>query len=166
MRKINKRVQGKQLVPEPAKQVRPIVPYWEDPVYRCLAGLHRVAQTSGNNSEVARLAELLQKVADKSLADEIYFKLDAERKVIQKKTKLEQKKQQKGMLVSSKLAVQSQPSVNIIELKKRIFNPQTSPQNMIKALEALPVDERKKTVSSLTSFLRGKITKYLQSKGY
>ena len=151
--------------PETARPaVRPNVPYWEDPVYRFVSGMHRKAQTVGNQADVARMAELMQRLVNKSLPDDTYLKLDAERRAYQQKEKQERKKMQKGKV--ERQVTELRPSVNVAELKRRIFNPQTAPQNMIKALEALPADERKKTVQSLTPFLRSKIAKYLQSRGY
>ena len=147
---------------QPVRQVRPNLPYWEDPVYRYVSGLHKRVQIKGNAAELSRLAELMQKIVNKSLSDEIYFKLDADRKEFQRKMKQLRKKQQKSDHIVSKDS--SAPSINIAELKRRIFNPQTSSQNMIKALEAMPAEDRKKTIQSLTPYLKSKIAKYLQSK--
>ena len=48
------------------------------------------------------------------------------------------------------------------ELKKRIFNPRVSKENMIKAIEALPPAERKATIAGLPPGLKRKLGGYLQ----
>ena len=143
---------------KPVERVRPKVPYWEDPVYRFVSGMQRRAQTVGHEAEVARYSELMQRLVEKKLPDDAYFTLDAQRRELQRQQKAERKKNQK------KPANVQEPAsnVDVTALKRRVFNPQTSQQNMIKSLEAMPAAERKKTISSLTTFLRSKIKKYLQ----
>ena len=147
------------------KSVRLNVFYWEDPVYRYVSRLCKQAHSISRPVEAARLAELMQRLVSKSLPDNIYFMLDVERRQAQKQQKQERKKKQRdgGRLVGKKNSV---PAVNVAELKKRVFNPQTSQHNMIRALEAMPADERGKTIENLTSFLRSKIVSWLKKKGY
>ncbi len=97
------------------------------------------------------------------MLNETYFELDAKRRVFERMRKVEKKKQVHQRPVQS---VIEKSMVNVQELKRRIFNPQTSPKNMVKALEALPADERKKVIHDLTSFLRSKIQPYLKQQGY
>ena len=56
--------------------------------------------------------------------------------------------------------------MNVSELKKRIFNPQVSRENVIKALEALPAGERRVTIAGLPSGLRRKLGEYLKDGGH
>jgi len=161
-----KKQEKKPKLPEQKKPLRPNVQYWEDPVYRYVSGRYKTAQAAGNHAEVALFAEFMQKIVGKSLPDEVYFRLDTERKAFQQQQKKERKKGREVNALKQRQVTEPRSAINVAELKRRVFNPQTSSQNMIKALEAMPTDERKKTIRSLTSFLKSKIAKYLQSRGY
>ncbi len=135
--------------------------YWDDPVYHYLSALKKSAIETKSALEIARVDDLIKKVVNTSITEIEYNSL------------LEQYRQFKKMRKKQKQVQQQKPAqieetarLNISELKRRIFNPQTSPENMIKALEMLPKDERVKTVGRLTAFLRSKILPYLKQKGY
>ena len=119
---------------------RPDVPYWDDPVYRHLSRLHRDAQAEGVDVDVAQLDALMQKLIDGSISDERYGELASEGSAARKREKQERKTRQKPVRARS---AEDAPSVNLADLKKRIFNPQVSRDNMIKAIEALPPAERR-----------------------
>ena len=54
------------------------------------------------------------------------------------------------------------PSVNVADLKKRIFNRNVSRENVIKALDALPSAERKAVIADLPPGLRRRLAEYLK----
>lgn len=104
----------------------------------------------------------MQELVNGSMSDEIYWQLDAEAKADRKQRKLERKQRQKP---SSVRPVEEASSVNIADLKKRIFNRHVSRENVIKALEALPPAERKSTIAGLPPGLKRKLGQYLDGKG-
>jgi hypothetical protein len=134
--------------------------YWEDPVFRFLSRQHRIAQDSRNGTEAVRLGELLQKVMQGTLPDEEYFRIMEDRRIAESALK-KQKGKHGQPVISEKV---QKPGVNIGELKRRIFNAQTSAENMIKAMDALPKEERIRTARSLPPFLRSKIAGYLKNR--
>lgn len=139
---------------EKPEQDRPDVPYWEDPVYRYLSRLQREDEAS----EV--LAEQMQSLVDGTMDDGLYAELVAEasaaRKQLKQERKAKQKRRPRRAPDGDDTSVQ-----NTAELKKRIFNPRVSKENMIKAIEALPPGERKSTVDGLPPGLKRKLGKYL-----
>lgn len=141
-----------------ATPARPDVPYWDDPVYRHLSRLHRDAQAEGADADVAQLDALMQKLIDGSISDERYGELASEASAARKREKQERKKQQKPARGRS---AEKAPSANLADLKKRIFNPQVSKENMIKAIEALPPAERRATIEGLPPGLKRKLGSYL-----
>ena len=72
--------------------------------------------------------------------------------------KEERKKQPKPARARS---AEKGPSINVADLKKRIFNSQVSKENMIKAIEALPPAERRATIKGLPPGLKRKLGQYL-----
>ena len=140
---------------------RPDGPYWEDPVYRHVSRQHRAAMSSGCDAEAARLDALMQQLANGSMPDELYWQLDAEARADRKRRQRERKRQSKPPPTHEPVA-QRATQVNVADLKKRIFNPRVSRDNVIKALEALPPAERKATIASLPPGLRRKLGSYLR----
>jgi bisphosphoglycerate-dependent phosphoglycerate mutase len=160
-----KRKTNKQREDEPAesKPEASAPPYWEDPVYRFLARLHREAGDSGKAEEAERVADLLSRAMNGALSEEEYAALNAQRKEARQAMK---KKRKRSRPPDSRSSRKEDPTVNVPELKKKVFNPQTSTQNVIKSLEAMPTDERKRTIERLPPYLHTKIAKYLESRGY
>lgn len=150
--------------PEPPRQnlVRPRGSYWEDPVYKFVSREHRLATQSGKPEEALRFADLMDKLAKGILPDDEYFRLAEQRRVAEAVLKRQRQQQFKGKTFPT----EEKPTVNVGDLKRRVFNIQTSPENMVKALEAMPKGDREKTIKGLTPFLRSKIAKYLASHGY
>ena len=107
----------------------------------------------------------MEQLVDGSMPAELYRQLDEEAKPERRRQKDERKRQ--GRRPPKDVAdVEREPSVNTADLKKRIFNPQVSRENVIKALEALPPGERKATIAGLPPGLRRKLGDYLQGKGH
>ncbi|MHC4716816.1 MAG: hypothetical protein ACYS5V_07600 [Planctomycetota bacterium] len=144
---------------------RPDGPFWEDPVYRYVSGRHRSALTAADGPEAARFDCFMQQLVDGSMAEEVYRQLEAETTAERKRQKLRRKRGRPrppaGVPMDDPV-----PSVNVADLKRRIFNPHVSRENVIKALEALPSAERKATIASLPPGLRRKLGEYLRGKGY
>jgi len=134
-------------------------------VYRYVSRRHRSAAADGDEAEAARFDELMQVLVNASISDELYWQLDAEAKAERKRQKQERKQQQKRP--PARAAAADRPaSVNVADLKKRIFNPHVSRENVIKALEALPPAERKATIAGLPPGLRRKLGNYLKGGGH
>lgn len=142
----------------PGDTSRPDAPYWDDPVYRHLSRLHREAQGAGADADEALLDALMQKLIDGSIDDARYGELASEASAARRREKEERKKQPKPARRRS--AVRG-PSINVADLKKRIFNSQVSKENMIKAIEALPPAERRATIAGLPPGLKRKLGLYL-----
>ena len=142
---------------------RPDGPYWEDAVYRYVSRRHRSALEAGDSGEAGRLDELMQQLVRSSMADELYWRLDGEARSDRKKRRQERKRQAQPRPPHAGPA-ERPPSVNVAELKKRIYNPNVSRENVIKALEALPAAERKATISGLPPGLRRKLGSYLKGR--
>ena len=141
---------------------RPAVPYWEDPVYPYLVRRHHSAADTGDDTEAVHFEGLMQELINRSMTDELYWQLDAEAKVDRKKRKHERKQRRKPSPTPPSV-VDGAPAVTIANLKKRIFNPSVSRENVIKALEALPPAERKATIAGLPPGLIRKLGTYLKS---
>jgi len=86
---------------------------------------------------------------------------EGQAKADQRRRKQERKRQQTGPPAGADSAERG-PSLNVGDLKKRIFNPHVSRDNMIKALEALPARERAETIAGLPPGLKRKLGKYLK----
>ena len=143
---------------------RPVGPYWEDPIYRYVSRRHRAALTAGDGGEAVRFDGLMQQLVSGSMPDEGYWKLDVEAKADRKRRQQQRKRQRKPPPICASRA-QRTSSVNVAELKKRIFNPRVSRENVIKALEALPPAERRATIAGLPPGLRRKLGDYLKGTG-
>ena len=143
---------------EPAA-TRPDGPYWEDPVYRYISRRHRSAADVGDGPEAARFQGLAEALVNGAMPDELYGELEAEARADRKRRRQEHKGRRKPPRAS--VAEEAQ-SVNVADLKKRIFNPHVSRENVIKALEALPPAERKATIAGLPPGLRRKLGDYLK----
>ncbi len=141
-----------------ATPARPDVPYWDDPVYRHLSRLHREAQAEGADADEAQLDALMQKLIAGSIDDERYGELASEASAARKREKEERKKHPKPARARS---AEKGSSINVADLKKRIFNSQVSKENMIKAIEALPPAERRATIKGLPPGLNRKLGQYL-----
>ena len=112
-----------------------------------------------DDPEIERLEKLVQELVDRSMSDDLYLQLDAEAKADRKSRKQDRKQQRSRPL----RAADEQPqSVNVADLKKRIFNRHVSRENVIKALEALPSAERKATIAGLPPGLKRKLGKYIK----
>ena len=140
---------------------RPGGPYWEDAVYRYLSRQHRLAVTAGDTAEAARFDGLMRDVANRSMPDALYWQIDAEAKADRKRRR-QQRKTRRRPPPTPASVVERAPSVNVAELKKRIFNPRVSRENVIKALQALPAAERRATIAGLPPGLRRKVGDYLK----
>ena len=141
---------------------RPDGPYWEDAVYRYASRQRRSALEAGDDGEAVRLDELMQQFAGGSMADEVYWQLDAEARTDRRKRRQERKRQ--GRRPPDYAKADEAPSVNVADLKRRIYNPNVSRENVIKALEALPAAERKATIAGLPPGLRRKLGTYLKGR--
>jgi len=137
------------------------VPYWEDPVYHYLSRRYRSAVASGDGSEIVHFSGLIQELVNRTMCDQVYDRLEAEGKAERKKRQQERKKRRKPSLPRPSVT-KGPTSVNVTDLKKRIFNPNVSRQNVIKALEALPPGERKTTIAGFPPGLRRKLEQYLK----
>ena len=150
----NKQGNGDTLGAQPAGSC------WEDSVYRYVARLHHAAVADEDDPEIERLEKLVQELVDRSMSDDLYLQLDAEAKADRKSLKQDRKQQQRSRPLR---AADEQPqSVNVADLKKRIFNRHVSRENVIKALEALPSAERKATIAELPPGLKRKLGKYIK----
>jgi hypothetical protein len=138
---------------------RPTGPYWEDPVFRFLSRQRRSAGDLATECE--RLDALMQDLMNGAMSDEVYSELAAEATADRRKKKQDRKQRKSRRPVSVDPAGQ-RPSRNIRDLKKRIFNPHVSRENMIKALEALPAGERAATIAGLPPGLKRKLGNYLK----
>ncbi len=141
---------------------RPDGPYWEDPVYRYLSRRHRTAGASSDDSEAARSLGLMEELVNGTMADDAYWDLDAEAKAARKRQR-EERKQQGKRPPKRALPDEQASAVNVAELRRRIFSPNVSRENAIKALDALPSAERKATIVGLPPGLRRKLGEYLKS---
>ncbi|MDP6775870.1 MAG: hypothetical protein QGI83_03800 [Candidatus Latescibacteria bacterium] len=130
-------------------------------MYHYLTRRHRLAVDAGDGPEAARFDGLMQELVDGSMPDESYWELDAEAKADRKERKQERKKRAKPPTRPSR-GTEGPPSVNVADLKRRIFNPQVSRENVIQALEALPPAERKATIAGLPPGLKRKLGQYLK----
>jgi hypothetical protein len=144
---------------------RPDGPYWEDPVYRHVSRRHRAATSAGCDAEAARLDALMRQLVNASMPDDLYWQLDAEARAERNRQRRERKRQPKPPPTHEALAGRA-TQVNVADLKKRIFNPRVSRDNVVKALEALPSAERKATIASLPPGLRRKLGGYLKGRGH
>ena len=139
---------------------RPTGPYWDDPVFRFIS---RQRRSTGNDAaECERLDALLQDLTDGAMSDEVYWELAAEANADRTKRKQDRKRQQTRPPAGVDSAEQ-RSSRSIRDLKKRIFNPHVSRENMIKALEALPPRERAATIASPPPGLKRKLGNYLNA---
>ena len=118
---------------------RPAVPHWDDPVYHYLSRQHHSALDAEDAQEAARIDKFMQELVNQSMSDEQYWQFDEEAKADRKKRKQEQNHRRKPPTTNPSTA---EGSINVADLKKRIYNPQVSRENTIKALEALPPKER------------------------
>ena len=143
---------------EPAP-ARPAGPYWEDPVFRYVSRRHRSAVDAGDGPEAERFDRLMQQLVSGSMPDESYWQLDGEAKAERKRQKQERKRRATPPKRAS--GEERTPGANVEDLKRRIFNPHVSRENVIKALEALPPAERKATIAGLPPGLRKKLGNYL-----
>lgn len=138
---------------------RPTGPYWDDPVFRFISRQRR--STGDDAAECERLDALLQDLMNGAMGDQVYWELAAEAKADRTKRKQDRKRKQ----IRSPAGVDSteqRSSRNTRDLKKRIFNPHVSRENMIKALEALPPRDRAATIAGLPPGLKRKLGKYLE----
>ena len=143
--------------PKANTPARPSGSYWEDPVFRFVSRQRRSAEAA----EAERLDALMQDLVNGAVSDEVYWELAAEAKADQRKRKQERKRQQTRPPAGVDSAEQG-PSLNTRDLKKRIFNPHVSRDNMIKALEALPSRDRAATIAGLPPGLKRKLGNYLE----
>lgn len=138
-------------------------PYWEDQVYRYISRRRRAAIVAKDNAETLRLDEILQNIVSGEISEELYRKLEVDSKTDRKKQRLQRRKRAKSSLKRTSTDEQAS-SINTTELKKRIFNPNVSRENVIKAMEALPSAERKTTIAGLPPGLVKKLGTYLNDR--
>jgi len=138
------------------------VEYWNDPVYRYMSRLHRSAKAEGQRTEAERVDGLMQELVGGTMADEVYQELEAEARLARRARKVGGRRGRRPGRADQGMG--EGPGVNTSDLKKRIFNPQVSQQNVIKALEALPSAERKATLDGLPPWLRRKLATYLRDR--
>jgi len=124
-----------------------------------------LAAADGHVAETKRLDGLMQALVNGSMPDALHGQLDAEAKA-DKKARRQQRKRRRGPPPACASGIDRAPSVNVAELKKRIFNPHVSRENVIKALEALPPAEGKVTVAGLPPGLRHKLGDYLKGRAH
>ena len=134
-------------------------------MYRHVSRQHRLATGNGDAPETARLDRLTQQLVNGSLPDDVYWELDREARTERRRQK-EQRKHQQQKPVARRSGTSATPSVNTADLKKRIFNPQVSRENVIKALEGMPPTERRATITGLPPGLRWKLADYLKKHGH
>jgi len=144
--------------------IMPKGPYWQNPVYQFMARTQRNAQTMGNTAEMQRASAIMQEIVENRISAEKYAELEALRIESERRAKSERKKQASANFNPNAARKEEsiQTGVNVAEVKRRLFNLQTSPQNMIRELEKLPAAQRKEIAASLTVFLRSKIAPYLK----
>ena len=159
----NKNGGGSGRVPQPVSVPR-LNPkkYWDHPVYQHLSKRLRIAQER-NPAEAAQISLTIQALMSGKISHAKLEELDLQRRELAKADKVERKKQVAHFVPKKK--EKGGPKINTTELKKRIFNAQTSKENMVKAFEKLPREDRINVAKSLTPFLRSKIAKYLERKG-
>ena len=138
-------------------------PYWEDLVYRYISRCRRAAIDAKDKSETSRYGKIMEKFVSGEISEEYYHKLEIEAKAERKRQRQERKKRarprRKRASTDNLIS-----SVNVAELKKRIFNHNVSRENVIKALEALPSAERRATIEGLPPGLVKKLGTYLHDK--
>ena len=136
-------------------------PYWEDRAYQYVSRRHRSAVDSGDDTEATRLATLMAAFVSGTVPEDIYEQLSAEAKADRDKQKQERKKHGKShppRVVNDC----DTATVNVSDLKRRIFSSNVSRENIIRALEALPPAEKKATIAGLPPGLRRKLGEYLK----
>ncbi len=136
----------------------PAPSYWEDPVYHYLSRRHRSSKDAGDSTEAVRLDGLMQALVNRTIPGERYAQLETEAKADRKARKQERKRHPRPPLADRS------SSVNVASLKKRIFNPNVSRENVIKAMEGLPSAERAATIATLPPGLRRKLGRYLKER--
>ncbi|NKB69168.1 MAG: hypothetical protein GKR89_19035 [Candidatus Latescibacteria bacterium] len=143
-------------------QERPEGPYWDDPVYHFLRRQQADAADQ-DETEAARLDGLVQELVDGAMADDCYWEL-AEQAQTDRRQRRDARKERRRQ-APRRPPVESESAINTAELKRRIYNPQVSRDNVIKALEALPPGQRKATIAGLPPGLRRKLGQYLKDGG-
>ncbi|MFA5763990.1 MAG: hypothetical protein WC915_04210 [archaeon] len=135
--------------------------YWEHPIYQHLAKKLRDAQKVNSEAEISRLSLTIQALMSGKLTMVELHELEMQRREQVKSSKAERKKN--NTIHQPKI---NESTTNLTDLKKRIFNPQTSQANMIKSFDRLPKDSQISVAKSLTPFLRSKMSKNLEKKGF
>ena len=136
--------------------------YWDDPVYCYLSRLRRSALIAGDNSEAARLGGEIEEFVGGSMPDERYRELEADARAANRIKRQERKRKAKR---PTRHKADTKPvGVNVADMKRRIFNPEVSRENVIKALEGLPPAERRATIAGLPPGLRRKLGTYLHGR--
>lgn len=128
--------------------------YWDEPVYQYLVRCRR----SANESEARRLDDLIAQAVAGRLSGDVYRALQEEARQQRK-----ERKQNRRRKAGRRSPPHTRTPINTADLKKRIYNPRVSRENMIKALEALPAAERKATIDGLSPGLKRKLGSYLKS---
>jgi hypothetical protein len=144
-----------------ASEEKHAVPYWDDPAYRYVARMHRSALAANEGAEAERLAAIMQQFVDGTVRDALYGELEEQARAERRKQRQVRRRQGKR---HARVPSEPAPSLNIGVLKKRIFNPHVSRENMIKALESLPAAERSTTIAGLPPGLRRKLGNYLTGR--
>jgi|GEM_PF-1003698 len=141
----------------------PSVPYWQNPIYQFVARSHKIAETARNAAEMQRLSSLMQLLAENKMSAEQQAELEALRAEHEKREKSQRKKQARSdPRAFAKEETIARSEVNVTEIKRKLFNLQTSPENMIRTMEMLPNAQKREVAASLTPYLRSKIATYLK----
>ena len=117
-----------------------------------------------DQAESDRYDGIMRQFAEGRVPDDVYAKLAAEASAARKAAKQERRRQSKRPPHAA--TTKREPSVNVADLKRRIYNPSVSRGNVIKALEALPPRERKAVIAGLPPGLRQKLGDYLHGRGH
>ncbi|MFA4907401.1 MAG: hypothetical protein WC602_03960 [archaeon] len=153
-------------VKKPASAQFPQKPlnYWERPAYKHLAFLKRVAEQAGNAAEIQRVANLMQQAMNGKLPSDLAEKLSSDYKEHRKEVSVKESERRREQRMEEKKG--GKIGVNVSKLTQRIWNPQTSLENVIAAFEALPRQDKERLVQNISPFLKRRLGAYLKKKGY
>lgn len=138
--------------------------YWENPIYQHLSRRLKTAKTQNDLKQIQEISFLTQGLVNNSLSIEQLTKLERDRVEEIKRLKGEKKKKQ-SKFVPKKTEEALEPQINIYKLKQKIFNNNSSLENVIDAMNRLPRAERADVAKKLPFHLRSKLRKYLESNG-
>ncbi len=138
--------------------------YWEHPLYQHLSRRLKTAKVQNDLKQIQEISTLTQGLINNSLSIEQLTRLERDRIEEIKRLKGEKRKKQ-SKFVPKKTEELSEPQINIYKLKQKIFNNNSSLENVIEAMNKLPRTERADVAKKLPFHLRAKLRKYLESNG-